>query len=166
MVKPVAIFMFCFAVVGFAAYIWGDTIFHGKSKCPQIDTFEHGRDYNFHDCMGILVIDSVNPTIGYKYRVRDFKHDYQIIGFDNNKSYAFSNGSMYLAINEQSLEKEIGANKVTKDFFVDGRLQLISYYKDRYPRYLKVDSISGEVHTYVKFEDIPESDRPIFKGLK
>lgn len=138
------------------------------STCPYINTNIFGRDISFEDCFGIISID--RRTLGEVfYMIKDDKHSYSIEIVKTTRQYKLSNGYLYIyRMPDSNFQTTLGNDKIYYEkLFMNGEIKTIEYDSfDKIPRYIKVDTNTGEVVLFNATGEMSEVDKKIFEELE
>jgi len=114
------------------------------------------------NCLNSIVIYKNLEKDVFKYRIFDFKNNYDIAYFNNLNKYKVLGIFLYV-INENSEKKYVMDYRI----FMDGKLKELSYEDGSiFYRYRKINTQTGEVLVYKNIIEIPESDNVIFSQLE
>ena len=159
LIMVLVIFIFSFYYIRFRGLI---------GQCPGIDLAKYNKDTSLVNCFGIISIDKSFES-GISYRVRDFRHDYDVATLNNLNDFKFKNSNLYVI--DRSQHVRIDSNNPSSKYFVQfykaGAIKTFYYdTQDEIPKYLLINTISGEVTLFKTTIEMPEDDRKIFEELE
>ncbi|MCX6740073.1 MAG: hypothetical protein NTZ49_02495 [Candidatus Parcubacteria bacterium] len=146
------------------------------SECPEIkndikNAQSADYEYQFIDCKGVVSVSYLDG----KYYISD-KYAGGVAVVNNRKLYKFIGDDLYVVYYSEGTmnfscsgnkEGECNNKKYYEYFKVNGQEQEVIYNSyDEIPIYRKVNTVSGELTLYKTLNEIPESDRKIFKELE
>ena len=152
-----------------------------QANCQYLNQDRYGGfvdPVDFIDCFGIFSIEHDSPLLGNKrldlYYIRDDKHDYNISILDTLKHYKIFSGIMYIYEpvifpEEEYTHIRYGEKpwQYPQKFFMDGAVKEINYASPNdFPKYIQVETSTGEVTLYNTYDQMPEEAKLIFQELE
>lgn len=162
--KVVIIFLSLLSISVTLVVIWKATASY-NSGCPK--DFYSSIDFEIVECRNSIVVERNFGQI-YKYSIYDYTHKYEI-GAANKYKLVDERVFFFDPSQTGGIFGE-GTSRVTRymrTYFVGDKIN--DYWFDGIedlPRYVLVNTKSGEVTFYVKLDEMPEAERKIFEGLR